>query len=84
MISKTIFVCIFVFSFFALRQCRQMDVGEIESKLVIPKCIHSKCSDQGFFQRDCWCCMKDLTLPCFKKQSDCESDWHCPLIQLKL
>ncbi|CAN6851847.1 unnamed protein product [Brassica oleracea] len=40
MISQATFICILMISLFALHQCGQMDVGEIDSssKFYVPKC----------------------------------------------
>ncbi|ESQ35777.1 hypothetical protein EUTSA_v10009817mg [Eutrema salsugineum] len=80
--SQTAFVCIFMLSLFALYQCMQMDVRDIESssKLFIPNCVPAQCGE-GFFQRDCWCCMKNRKL-CWKNQQDCDSSSRCPPISL--
>ncbi|KAG7591208.1 hypothetical protein ISN45_Aa01g002620 [Arabidopsis thaliana x Arabidopsis arenosa] len=44
--SQTVLISIFIFSFFALHQCMQMDVGEIEgsNKISIGKCVPAQCS----------------------------------------
>ncbi|CAH2038337.1 unnamed protein product [Thlaspi arvense] len=72
--SQTVFICIFMLSLLALHQCRQMDVGEIDSssKLYVPKCVHSIC--KGFIKRDCWCCGPH----CWDRLHDCDSSPLCP------
>ncbi|VYS45666.1 unnamed protein product [Arabidopsis thaliana] len=76
--SQTVLISIFIFSFFALHQCMQMDVGEIEgsNKISIGKCVPAQCS-VSFFKRDCWCCFRDQSM-CSKTQKECESNPRCP------
>ncbi|XP_024008085.1 EMBRYO SURROUNDING FACTOR 1.2-like [Eutrema salsugineum] len=80
--SQTAFICIFMLSLFALHQCMQMNVREIESssKLFIPKCVPDICY-YPYNKRDCWCCMKDRKI-CTVKQEDCDSDPNCPPLSL--
>nr|VDC91527.1 unnamed protein product [Brassica oleracea] len=77
MISKTTFICVFMFSLFALHQFRQLDAGEIvsPSKIILPP----KCVPYNWGGHDCWCCKNNPVLDqCFKSLEDCNSNHKCP------
>ncbi|CAH2038339.1 unnamed protein product [Thlaspi arvense] len=59
-----------------------VDVRDVESssKLYIPNCVHSMC--RSFYQRDCWCCKRDLGI-CFKTKQRCVSSPLCPPLNFK-